>query len=120
YKDLGLDYEAEKAKFVDPAKANAGLPLEIWHSRDGLSSYPDLKTFLKKVAELEASGAKLNATYVYDSETGLKLFGKTAFYVKAPDGSYSAYLRRTEAQKVAEKVKGKVVTFKEAVASVAS
>lgn len=120
YKDLGLDYEKEKAKVVDPLKANSGLPLEVWHARDGISTYPDLKTFLKAVSDFNATGAKLNATYVYDVETGLKLFGKTAFYVIAPDGKYSTFLRKTEAQKFADGVKGKVITFEEAVASVAS
>lgn len=119
YKELGLDYEAGKAEIVDPAKTNVGLPLEIWHSRDGISSYPDLKTFLTKVAEFQAVGSKLNATYVYDAETGLKLFGNTAFYVQEPGGKYAAFLRRTEARKYADGVKGKVIDFKEAVASAA-
>lgn len=120
YKDLGLDYDAEKAKIVDPVKANAGLPSEIWHSRDGITTYPDLPAFLKAVAEFNATGAKLNSTYVYDAETGLKLFGKTAFWVATPDGKYATFLRRTEAEQHAEKVKGKLVTFDEAVAASAS
>jgi NitT/TauT family transport system substrate-binding protein len=120
YNELGVNYEAEKQKIVDPVKANAGLHPEIWHSRDGISSYPDLKSFLKKVAEFQAVGSKLNSTYVYDVETGLKLFGKTAFYVLSPDGKYSAFLRRNEARKYAESVKGKVVDYKEAVASAAT
>ena len=42
YVELGLDYAAEKASVVDPSAANAGLPAEIWHARDGISSYPTL------------------------------------------------------------------------------
>lgn len=120
YKDMGLDYAAEKAKVVDPLKANAGRPMEIWHARDGISTYPEMKAFLKAVAEFKATGAKLNATYVYDVETGLKLFGKTAFWVSTADGKYAAFLRKTEAQKHAEKVGGKVISFDEAVASTSS
>jgi NitT/TauT family transport system substrate-binding protein len=120
YKDLGLDYAAAKAEIVDPLQANAGLPLEVWHSRDGISTYPDMPAFLKAVADFQATGAKLNATYVYDAETGLKLFGKTAFYVKDPDGKFSAFLRKGEAEKYAETVKGAVVTYDEAVAGFAS
>ena len=45
-----------------------------------------MPAFLKAVAEFQATGTKLNATYVYDQETGLKLFGKTAFYVRQPSG----------------------------------
>jgi NitT/TauT family transport system substrate-binding protein len=117
YKDLGLDYEAEKAKIVDPVAANAGLPMEIWHSRDGISTYPDLASFLKAIAEFQATGAKLNATYVYDVETGLKLFGKTAFYVKAPDGKFATFLRKGEAEKYAGSVSGEVISFEDAIAS---
>jgi NitT/TauT family transport system substrate-binding protein len=120
YQDLGLDYAAEKAKVVDPLKANAGLPLEVWHSRDGISTYPDMVTFLKAVATFQATGAKLNATYVYDVETGLKLFGKTAFYVKDSEGKFSTFLRKGEAERFAEKAKGTVMTYDEAWASFGS
>ena len=55
YKDLGLDYEAEKAKIVDPVKANAGLPMEIWHARDGIKTFPTMAEFLKAVANFNAT-----------------------------------------------------------------
>ena len=115
-----LDYAAESAKLVDPAIANRGRPDEIWHARDGIISYATVGDFLKAVAKFEATGAKLNATYVYDHDTGLKLFGKTAFYVAKPDGSYATFLRKGPAGTYAATVKGKVLTFKEAVAGSAS
>jgi NitT/TauT family transport system substrate-binding protein len=117
YAEMKLDYEAEKTKLVDTLVTNAGRPLEIWHARDGIIQYPTLKAFLKAVAEFQATGAKLNATYVYDKETGLKLFGKTAFYVQTPDGEFAPFLRKGEAEAFAAKAKGKVVTFDEAVLS---
>jgi NitT/TauT family transport system substrate-binding protein len=117
YAEMKLDYEAEKTKLVDTLVTNAGRPLEIWHARDGIIQYPTLKAFLKAVAEFQATGAKLNATYVYDKETGLKLFGKTAFYVQTPDGEFAPFLRKGEAEVFAAKAKGKVVTFDEAVLS---
>jgi NitT/TauT family transport system substrate-binding protein len=120
YKDLKLDYEAEKAKIVDPVKANAGLPMEIWHARDGIKSFPNMAEFLKAVAKYNAEGAKLNATYVYDVETGLKLFGKTAFYVKAPDGAFTTFLRKREAEAHAKKVGGTVVSYDDAWGSFSS
>jgi NitT/TauT family transport system substrate-binding protein len=120
YAELGLDYATEKARVVDPVASNAGLPCEVWHARDGIRTYPDLPSFLKAVAEFQATGAKLNATYVYDQETGLKLFGKTAFYVVQPSGTYATFLRRGEAERHAGAVGGKVVSFEEAVASFAS
>lgn len=117
YADLGIDYEAEKASVVDPVESNAGLPSEIWHARDGILTYASLPEFLKAVAEFRATGAKLNATYVYDVETGLKLFGKTAFYVSKPDGGYATFLRKGEAERFAEVEGGKLVSFEEAVGS---
>lgn len=120
YAELGIDYEAEKAKVVDPRVANAGLPAEIWHSRDGVSAYPTLTAFLKAVADFQATGAKLNATYVYDHETGLKLFGKTAFYVRQPDGVFAAFLRKGEAEAFAAQTHGTVLSYGDAVASTAS
>lgn len=115
YKDLGVDYDADKAKMVDPVEANAGLPFEIWHARDGIKTYPSMSEFLTAVAKFRATGAKINATYVYDKETGLKLFGKTAFYVMASSGDITTYLRRGEAEKYAASVDGKVISFDEAI-----
>jgi NitT/TauT family transport system substrate-binding protein len=120
YAEMGLDYEAEKAKIVDTLVTNAGRPNEIWHARDGILPYPTLKEFLKAVAEFRAAGGKLNATYVYDQATGLKLFGKTAFFVHKPDGDFATFLRKGEADEYAAKVGGKVISFEEAVASSSS
>lgn len=69
YDELGKDYQAEKNVVVDPAKANVNLPMEIWHARDGISSYKTLPEFLAAVAAFQATGAKLNASYVYDQLT---------------------------------------------------
>lgn len=120
YANRHLDYAAESAKLVDPLIANRGRPDEIWHARNGIISYAKVSDFLRAVAKFEATGAKLNATYVYDYDTGLKLFGKTAFYVAAPDGSYATFLRKGPADDYAAAVRGKVLTFKEAVAGSAS
>jgi NitT/TauT family transport system substrate-binding protein len=120
YKAMGLDYDKDLAKVVDPKVANAGMPNEIWHARDGVKDYANVKDFLKAVGQFEATGAKLNATYTYDRTTGLKMFGKSGFYVETPDGSYSAFLLKPEAEDYAQSVKGKVMSFDQAVTSVTS
>jgi NitT/TauT family transport system substrate-binding protein len=120
YKNLGLDYEAQLAQIVDPVKANAGLPMEIWHARDGIKTYATMAEFLKAVADFNATGVRLNATYVYDKETGLKLFGKTAFYVKAANGEFSTFMRKREAEAFAKTVGGKLVTYDDAWGSFSS
>ena len=119
YDELGLDHAAERAKMVDPVEANAGLPLEIWHSRDGIMTFEDHAGFLSSVAEIRATGQKINATYVYDVETGLKLFGKTAFWVKGADG-YATFLRKGEAEAHAEAGGGDLIDFEDAIAGSAS
>jgi NitT/TauT family transport system substrate-binding protein len=115
YEEMGVDYEADKAIVVDPAVANVGLPMEIWHPRDGISTYGTMPEFLKSVADMQGTGTNLNSTYVYDVETGLKLFGKTAFWVKAGD-DYATFLRKGEAETYAAANSGTVVTFGEAIA----
>lgn len=116
YADLGLDYAAQSREIVDPLIANRDLPNEIWHAKDGILSYPTPAAFLKAAADFQATGAKINAAYVYDHDTGLKLFGKTAFYVRNKDGSYTAFLRKDSAETYAAKTGGEVSTFTEAIA----
>jgi len=68
---------------------------------------------------MQATGTNLNSTYVYDVETGLKLFGKTAFWVKAGD-DYATFLLKGEAEAFASANAGAVVTFEDAVSDFAS
>ena len=116
FSELGVDYEADRAMMVDPVIANKDLPMEIWHARDGVSTYDTPAAFLTAMAEMRSTGAKLNSTYVYDIETGLKLFGKTAFWVKAGD-SFATFMRKGEAEVFATTNNGSVVSFDEAIAT---
>ena len=119
YTSLGKDYAAEKATVVDPAVTNATLPMEIWHAREGISSYPTLTDFLHAVGKFNETGAKLNATYVYDKKTGLKLFGKTAFFVKSKEG-FSTFLRKPDADAYAAEHQGAVMDMDKALDSITS
>jgi NitT/TauT family transport system substrate-binding protein len=119
YKEMGKSYNSEKAEMVDAAIENSGKPLEIWHSREGISSYSSISGFLAAVMEFRKTGAKLNATYVYDTETGLKLFGKTAFFVKTKDG-FSTFLRKPDADTYAGQEGGVVMDLEVALETVAS
>ncbi|MDB4108963.1 ABC transporter substrate-binding protein [Porticoccaceae bacterium] len=119
YQDLGLDYQKEKASMVDAAIDNADRPMEIWHSREGISAHKTITEFLAAVEVFRKTGAKLNATYVYDKETGLKLFGKTAFYVKTKKG-FSTFLRKPDADDFASKNSGMVFDYEAALASMGS
>lgn len=118
YREMGKDYDAEKKAVVDPAIANANLPLEIWHAREGISDYPTVDAFLKAADAFNQTGAKLNATYVYDQKTGLKLFGKTAFFVKTAKG-FETFLRKPDADGYAAANQGEVMSMDAALASIA-
>jgi NitT/TauT family transport system substrate-binding protein len=119
YIQMGKDYEAAKAIVVEPAVANAGLPMEVWHSREGISTYSSIGEFLKAVNTFNDTGVKLNATYVYDKDTGMKLFGKTAFFVKSNKG-YTAFLRKPDADSYAIKSQGEVMRLDDALVAIAS
>jgi NitT/TauT family transport system substrate-binding protein len=119
YAEMKLDYEAQKATIVDPIASNKGLPNEVWHARDGIATFATVKEFLAAVAKFQASGAKLNSTYVYDQTSGLKMFGSSAFYVLGADGSYATFLRKADAEKFAASVNGKILSYSEALASLA-
>lgn len=116
YSELGVDYEAEKVTTVDAKIANAGLPFEIWHSREGILTFDDAPSFLTAMAGIQAEASKVNSTYVYDVDTGLKLFGKTAFWVKSGD-AFSTFLRKGEAEAYAASSGGAIIGFDEAILS---
>jgi NitT/TauT family transport system substrate-binding protein len=118
YVAMHVDYQKAVDVLVDPAVANRGLPYEIWHARDGMKTYATLKEFLTAVSDYQATGAKLNATYVYDTNSGLKMFGKSGFYAKMADGSFAVFLLKDDAVAYAKAKNGQVLTFDQAVASV--
>lgn len=105
---------AKKSIEVDPAIASAGLPFEIWHSRDGIQTFEDAPAFLTAMAEITVEASKVNATYVYDIDTGLKLFGKTAFWVKSGD-DFTTFLRKGEAEEFAAANGGELISFEDAI-----
>lgn len=107
----GQDYDALSASVVDTAVDNAGKPMEIWHPRDGISSYDSMPAFFQALAEIRDSGFNPLASYVYDANSGLKLFGKTAFYATGGDSTYSAFLKRADAVEYAAANGGEVTDY---------
>jgi NitT/TauT family transport system substrate-binding protein len=118
YKELGLNYEASLKQVVDPKEANASLPSEIWVDGKGIRSYPTLVGMMNAYSELQKTSAKINATYVYDTNTGVKLFGKSAFYVKSKDGALKAFLLKPDAEAFAKAQGAELVDFVQALARV--
>ena len=114
FAEMSLDYDKQVKFMHDPKIEHANLPSEVWHAKEGIKTYKTVSDFLKAVGKFESIAQKLNATYVYDEVTGLKLFGKMAYYVETKS-SFKTFLRKLEADKYAKKVGSKTVGFKEAI-----
>jgi NitT/TauT family transport system substrate-binding protein len=120
YVARGANYDSLRDSVVDTQKKNIGLPDEIWSTQAGIKTYQTIVDLLKAVAKLNGDHEAFNATYVYDKPSGLKLFGKTAFYVKAASGEFSAFLRKPDADAYAKANNGAVLSFDQAWRSFAS
>jgi NitT/TauT family transport system substrate-binding protein len=115
YADMHLNYDKDLKTIVDPKVFNAKLsPAEIWHKQKGIITYASIADMLKAAAEYKADG-QFDVSYVYDSITGVKLFGKSAFYVKDSKGKYTAFLRKVEADAFAGKIGGQSMQFAQAI-----
>ncbi len=114
YAEMHLDYSKDLKTIVDPKIANAKLPpAEIWSKKKGIITYASVDAMLKAAKPMKANG-DFDVSYVYDKTTGVKLFGKSAFYVKDSKGAYTTFMRKVEADQFASKVGGKSMQFAQA------
>ncbi|MHB8182083.1 MAG: ABC transporter substrate-binding protein, partial [Acidithiobacillus ferrivorans] len=90
YKQLGLKYSAASTGAYNP-KNNIALPPEIWVQGSGIQKYKSVRLMLIAAKADIESHKKIDATYVYDHTTGLKLFGNYAYYTKNGN-NYTAYM----------------------------
>jgi NitT/TauT family transport system substrate-binding protein len=119
FKDVGADYERQALVTMDPKSVVKQLPpAEIWHARTGLAALESIREMLQAVKQAEATHQKINATYVYDRVTGLKIFGKVAYYTQDAGGNLVAFMRKTDADAHAARTKGRVVTYAQALEAV--
>jgi NitT/TauT family transport system substrate-binding protein len=114
YAEMHLDYNKDLKTIVDPKVANMKLPpAEIWSKKKGIITYASVAAMLKAAKPMKASG-DFDVSYVYDKTTGVKLFGKSAFYVKDGKGKYTSFMRKVEADQYASKIDGKSMQFAQA------
>jgi NitT/TauT family transport system substrate-binding protein len=131
YRELGRDYAAEAkvitagtsplegkdvtgATIRDPRGAG-----ELWVKGERIRLHASVASLLAAIREQEQRGKEINAAYVFDQPTGLKLFAHRAFYVaggqgKAAAASLVAFAWREEAEAFAAKNGGRVVALDEA------
>ena len=114
YAEMHMDYDKSLKAVVDPKVHNATLPpAEIWNKEKGIITYTNVGDMLTAAAKYKADG-QFDVSYVYDNITGVKLFGKSAFYVKDSKGHYTTFLRKVEADAFAGKIGGKSMMFAQA------
>lgn len=118
YAALKMNYAKDVAATPVSPKQNIGMAPEIWIKGGGISRYPSVAAMLTALKAAKRAGKDVEATYVYDAASGIKLFGNYAIYVKAPDGAIRAYMTPDEA--AAHKGVGTVLSFHKILAGVAA
>lgn len=131
YRELGRDYAKEQKVVVvgtspldgkdatgttikDPRAAG-----ELWVKGESIKPYASIASLMGALRDADGKGRSVNAAYVFDHPTGLKLFAHRAFYVvggtgKAAPASLVAFAWKDEAEAFATKNGGKVIVLDEA------
>jgi NitT/TauT family transport system substrate-binding protein len=124
-KEMGLDYDARLASYepnpLTTPDAQTGAPIvdpksaaQLWvEGEEKVRAYANPASALAAYAAAERSGQKVRAIFVHDRGTGLKLLGKTAWFVDAR-GALSAFLSRRDADAYAKAQGGRVIPFDQA------
>ena len=131
YRELGRDYARDQRVMVAgtsplDGKDVTGAPIkdpraaaELWLKGETIRPYASLAGLMAAMREAESSSRIVNAAYVFDYPTGLKLFAHRAFYVaggsgKAASASLVAFAWKEEADAFAAKNGGRVLSLDEA------
>lgn len=110
YQNIGTNYDQQVSEVMTPKAGNADLPQgEIWFKEGGVSRYDTVAAMFEAKTKAEQQGKIINATYVYDHSTGLKLFGKAAFLVKNGSGNLIAFMKKSDADAYATTSGGNLV-----------
>ena len=117
YRQMGIDYDKQLAVLVDPKSASRGLPDEVWVDGEGIKNYASSAAMLSAIVALTKAGKKIDATYVYDATTGVKIFGKSAYYVRAKDGALTAFMLQPDAAAFSRKKGGTLLSYQQALSS---
>src|SRR6266478_2880707 len=132
YRELGRDYTKDQRVMVagtspmEGKDAITGVPIkdprtagELWVKGEPIKPYASLATLMTALRDAEQTSRAVNAAYVFDQSTGLKLFAHRAFYVaggsgKAAIASLVAFAWKEEAETFATRNGGKVLSLEEA------
>lgn len=132
YKELGLDYEKQKASFAgyeitgQDTLCNAPIrqPREagqVWIEGGDIVPFSSTLCTLAGVRKLQSEGRKIGVAYVFDRTLGIQLFADKAFYAvntanpKQP--SIVPFLLKKDAEAHVAKNGGKLASYTEALAA---
>jgi len=123
YKKSGLSYEKQLTNYAkQPLNAkddrtgesinDFSRVTQVWFvGEPKVRNYSSPESALFAIRDGEKNGKKIRAVYVVDKQSGLKLLGNLAWYVRNPNGQIDAYLQKDSADIAAKKTGGSVVTF---------
>jgi NitT/TauT family transport system substrate-binding protein len=123
FQKSGLDYEAALKNYDQlPLKAKDAVTGEeikdpkrvaqIWVKDEPLvRHYASAENALKALKSIEAEGKTIRVLYAQDRNSGIKLLGNQAWFVRADTGEVSAFLLKEQAEAWAKEKGGKVLDF---------
>ncbi len=132
FKARGADYEAQKQTLAnydiqgtDPiCKRPVSRPKEageIWLTTGVMVPVSSPNCLLMGIKQFEAEGKKVDVAYLFDKELGIKVFADKAFYaVDASDPKdvrVQPFLLKKDATGFAAKIGGKLMSYRETLAS---
>ncbi|PZP21766.1 ABC transporter substrate-binding protein [Pseudomonas kuykendallii] len=112
YAAAGQDYPAALQTMVEPIPGNPALkPAEIWFADAGVVGYDSVAAMLQAYKQAGTAGKKVNASYVYDKPSGIKLFGKSAYLVQDASGAVVAFRKKVDSEQYVAQSGGKPLTL---------
>ena len=123
FKASGRDYDAALKNYDQlPLKAKDAVTGEeikdpkrvaqIWVKDEPLvRHYASAENALKALKTIEAEGKTIRVLYAQDRNSGIKLLGNQAWFVRADTGEVSAFLLKEQAEAWAKEKGGKVLDF---------
>jgi NitT/TauT family transport system substrate-binding protein len=119
YRELGRDYAKEQKAVSAATSPTERMAGELWAKGEPIKAYGTLAALMTALRAAEQTGRAVNAAYVFDYSSGLKLFAHRALYVAggsrgvAP-ASLVAFAWKEEAETFATQNGGKVLSLEEA------
>ena len=123
FKKSGLDYEAALKNYDQlPLKAKDAVTGEeitdikrvaqIWVKGEPLvRHYASAENAFKALKDIEAEEKTVRVLYAQDRNSGIKLLGNQAWFVRADNGEVSAFLLKDQAEAWAKEKGGTVLDF---------